>query len=134
MGLIKSVLPIQPCPRNSRHFVCRAKKISSSGVVMVFDYCKDCNRRVKTNGRTWINHAIAGDIESYPLMDDYQSKYGEPCCICGSLDGTQYHHFAPHNVFPNEYDSWPGDFLCLKHHNYWHDSMKDYDRYAKPKV
>lgn len=59
----------------------------------------------------------------------------EPCIIPDCPDTpTEYHHFAPSNVFGAEADLWPCLPLCRPHHLEWHRRMDGYRWQAKRAV
>lgn len=57
----------------------------------------------------------------------HRNEIGEVRCVVRNCNepGYEYHHFAPQNVFP-DFDDWPYEPLCHKHHEYWHQSMDGY--------
>jgi len=100
--------------------IIQAKRRISNGTYQVIDYCLDCKRNA--NGTHIISHKQIEDIESLPLLQDYTTT-AAPCDVCGSHDGTEYHHWAVRHIFGDDADQWPGAFLCRTHHMEWHKRM-----------
>lgn len=69
---------------------------------------------------------IPSTIEEISTKRDYRT--GEPCLICGSMQGTEFHHFLP-RVFRHDprvaphWETWQtcGVNLCRDCHELWHE-------------
>lgn len=120
-------LPIIQIPRHC--FYCQSRKITrvknriGNGAFQVWDMCVNCERHAW--GRVYyIPHKQAGmPLEEIPLFQDYM-KHNPPCVVCHSREGTELHHFAPRHIFgTEEAERWPKEYLCVKHHRVWHESV-----------
>lgn len=101
----------------------RMRNIISNGDSQVFDWCIDCDKNAR-GAAIYLKHGDIGDPEQYPIKENYYAS--APRCVrCGSR-GAEYHHWAPKAVFGNAADLWPGDYLCQRCHDNWHDSVKRY--------
>ena len=67
-------------------------------------------------------------IDDWCLRDNVDRS--EPCARCGSTDGTELHHWAPRNTFPDA-NAWPTSYLCRDCHHAWHRTMDGYRWHAK---
>ena len=97
--------------------VIRGKRIISNGTYQVIDYCIRC--MCNANKTHILSHKQVEDLGDLPILGDY-AKDAPPCDICGSRDGTEYHHWAVRHIFKDDADQWPGAFLCRSHHSEWH--------------
>jgi protein-arginine kinase activator protein McsA len=108
----------QRCNQNVSALLVR--RISASGVSMVYWQCPDCQDAID-KAPHWIKHdqltTAKIDPETLPVAGDYRQQHA--CAVCGSV-GTEYHHFAPKHLFGDEADLWPTAYLCLRHHHQWH--------------
>jgi hypothetical protein len=73
---------------------------------------------------------VAGDLDKMPIIADYTTK-AEPCAVCKSTDGVEYHHWAPRHIFGWECEKWPGAYLCPAHHAKWHEAVEGEKRWQK---
>lgn len=101
--------------------------IISSGAKVVRLMCRSCGKNAIRPGFNF--KASAFNLDELPIIDDYREN-NPPCSVCDK-SGTEYHHFAPRNVFGAEADRWPGAWLCVKHHREWHDRMSGYSYSSK---
>jgi hypothetical protein len=86
---------------------------------MVYWYCESCEHAINKPPK-WLPHDLVSKfviIDNLPVIGDYSQN--EHCAVCGK-PGTEYHHWAPRHKFGDEADSWPGAYLCKKHHDQWH--------------
>lgn len=60
-------------------------------------------------------------LDSLSVGADY-SLNNPPCARCGVL-GTELHHWAPRELFPDDFGAWPTTYLCPKHHQEWHNKV-----------
>lgn len=95
------------------------KGYASNGALRVWWHCDACDKNAVRPG---FCVKLAGSPDSLPLMYDYRTT-AEPCVVCGSTAGTEYHHFAPRHIFGDDADKWPGAYLCRICHMLWHKTM-----------
>jgi hypothetical protein len=57
------------------------------------------------------------DWQARNVWRDYRNQ-AEPCQRCGA-PVSEYHHWAPRSLF-DDYEKWPGDWLCPECHTLWH--------------
>ena len=65
--------------------------------------------------------AAGVDVDALPVVD----IVGSPRCSvqgCGAR-GAENHHWAPREAFGADADLWPTDYLCVPHHDRWHETM-----------
>lgn len=89
------------------------RHIIANGRTHLVAVCKACRQR-----RT--GPIPGGDWHSsdFPILVD-DSRAAPPCERCGSQDGTERHHWAPHHLF-SDADDWPTSYLCRQCHTRWH--------------
>lgn len=97
------------------------RQINSNGAHVAVERCRLCGRN-PNKGKPFLSKKDIPNFDELPLLVDY-SKQSEPCVVCGSKDGSEYHHFAPRHLFDNA-DEWPTGWLCMKHHNEWHKKTR----------
>lgn len=74
----------------------------------------------------WPDRVIPATIDEIRTRHDYRQS--EPCFVCGSTGGTEFHHFLPRTfrsdsrVSPN-WERWNrcGVNLCRSCHELWHE-------------
>ncbi len=99
--------------------------IKRNGSMQVRVRCVRCNREpYQSAPRRGTEYA---DV----LLADMRDS--SVCERCGSLDGVEYHHYAPRNVFPDA-DKWATGYLCVTCHHEWHRAMNGYTWNAKRRV
>ena len=98
------------------------KTIMASGAFHVWRRCIHCLENVSKPG-PWLSLKAIGpiDIESLPIFDDYRLN-NPPCAVCGAI-GTEEHHFAPKELFPETFERWPKAYLCKLCHQEWHNTI-----------
>lgn len=87
--------------------------INTNGVKQIRRLCVVCGDGPTINYK----HETFPDVDSIPVIADHRD--GTPCERCGSLEGTEYHHWAPSALF-DDADNWPTSYLCRDCHNRWH--------------
>ena len=96
----------------------------ASGEVHIAYRCLSCLKNLNSTGQ-WIGKEtikkLAIDIESLPIFDDYRAN-NPPCAVCNKR-GTELHHFAPKELFPDTFEDWPKAYLCKTHHDEWHNKL-----------
>lgn len=100
------------------------KVIMASGEIHIRYRCRACHKNLNTNGE-WVGKKMLIakniDIESLPVFDDY-TENNPTCAVCGRR-GTELHHFAPKELFPETFELWPKSYLCKEHHQEWHNKI-----------
>lgn len=96
--------------------------IKRNGSQQVRMRCVRCNREPRDSAPT------RGSEYWNVLLADMRDSL--VCERCGSLDGVEYHHYAPRNVFPDA-DKWGTGHLCIECHREWHRTMNGYAWTAK---
>ncbi|MFN8147951.1 MAG: hypothetical protein U0R76_10845 [Candidatus Nanopelagicales bacterium] len=75
-----------------------------------------------------------GPVRRGEAIDDWCLRdlvhRAEPCARCGTTTGTELHHWAPRNTFPDA-DDWPTSYLCRDCHRTWHRTMDGYRWHAR---
>ena len=94
------------------------RQINSSGAQVAVERCEVC-RRPPVKGRPFISKKSVENYDSLPIFSDYRET-AEPCAVCGSTEGTEYHHYSPRHLFGGDADKWPTGYLCPAHHREWH--------------
>jgi hypothetical protein len=94
---------------------------------MCYWFCLECYKiAAKVGENQFIGHGVLWDNykvkpEELPVARD-RGIDCHPCAICGSRY-TEYHHWAPsflRDSFGEDYNKWPGTWLCREHHKLWH--------------
>lgn len=96
---------------------------ASNGAVHVATACLSCEALSSWYGKREL--AAAGvDLAVIPIERDYSAEdMAEPCVVCGSRIGVEFHHFAPQTYrayFSDPVGDWPVLPLCGYHHDEWH--------------
>ncbi len=64
-------------------------------------------------------------IGEYCFKDNRRVYGTHPCARCGSMEGTELHHWAPVSIFGwSEAERWPKAWLCTDCHTRWHRMMR----------
>lgn len=98
-----------------------AAVVFANGSGHVVEYCYDCERRSDFYGKDELRTAGV-DADALEVVQDNRDP-AMPCEVCGSVDGTELHHWAPqtHEHRFREYSAWPTVELCRECHREWHD-------------
>jgi hypothetical protein len=113
---------------------CGSKRIlfgiqySASGSLTIIAKCDKCGNRPQSK-HPFYNKADF-DLTKLQIWEDYRQR-SEPCAVCKSRNGSEYHHFAPRHLFGDDADMWPGAWLCKEHHDQWHNIVTPNMRKAK---
>jgi len=77
------------------------KVIMSSSEIHITRRCHWCKSQIGQ----WVSKKLLNgiDLDTLPILADYQLN-NEPCAVCGAL-GTELHHWAPKELFPDDYES-----------------------------
>ena len=119
---IKSSVICDQCKDHQPALLMRT--VSASGVSMPFWFCLTCQRPA-TKPTRWLSHALVRAYGADPsLLPIFSSNPAVRCIHCGAL-GSQYHHWAPKEIFQDA-EEWPGGYLCQRCHREWHDRMVGY--------
>jgi hypothetical protein len=98
---------------NMSGVVALGKVKCANGTVQYKAYCPDCLRK----GTNFPRSDIEGlDEARIPIIRDHDVV---PCERCGSINGSEVHHWAPSHLFDDS-DRWPTSHLCLRCHRLWH--------------
>lgn len=100
------------CNQGARPRALWTLTIKSDGTRIATLRAVPCDHKIKDRG--------AGRTEELPLWVDH--RFGAACARCGSLEGTQTHHWAPRALF-DDADEWPMAELCKRCHARWHRTM-----------
>ena len=85
----------------------------ANGSIQYKAYCPECGGK----GTNFPYSDVAGlDDDRIPVISDHNII---PCERCGSEDGSERHHWAPHHLFSDP-DEWPTSYLCKICHLEWH--------------
>lgn len=96
----------------------------ANGTQMAFRRCWHCG---SMTGEGIGAVPRGGTIHDVCLRDNRSTQ---PCQRCTATVGTEYHHWAPRNTFPDA-DQWPGAWLCRSCHRLWHRTMDGYRWHAR---
>lgn len=61
-------------------------------------------------------------FEESDLMVVFDGRDSSRQCAyigCNEI-AVEYNHWGPRYLFPDDYENWPGDYLCPEHHLLWH--------------
>lgn len=98
-----------------------AANVCANEVVFIGWWCTICRGWAQPG--MWIPKAkvleLGVKIEALPVR---QMELGERCIRCYGY-GAEYHHWAPKALFREDFDKWPGDYLCRRCHDRWHTIM-----------
>lgn len=87
--------------------------VASNGAARGCQYCFRCGSLDSLpRGAAIFNVCIRSHVESAP-----------PCERCGSTEGAEQQHWAPHAIFKDSWD-WPTSWLCRPCHRLWHNAMR----------
>lgn len=87
--------------------------VRGNGTAAGCRYCFTCGSLdALPRGSTILNVCIRSHVES-----------AHPCERCGSIEGTEYQHWAPQAIFKDA-DRWPTSWLCRPCHTLWHKAMR----------
>jgi hypothetical protein len=104
--------------------------IISSGKEVATQRCSLCGR-VPDKKRPFLPKKEIKDFDKLPLFDDFSAD-APACGYMGCQNkGTEYHHYAPRHLF-DDADFWETGFLCLYHHNLWHERTRTGSYYPQP--
>ena len=95
------------------------KVVMGSGKIHIARRCRLCKSQIGQ----WVSKKLLKgiDLDTLPLLADYRLN-NEPCAVCGVL-GTELHHWAPKELFPDDFEKWPQSWLCPTHHQEWHNRI-----------
>ena len=100
------------------------KTIMASGAFHIWYRCKLCQRNVTSPGPYLSKKSpiLQGlNLDDLPTLEDYRAN-NPPCAVCGAI-GTEEHHIAPKELFPDTFELWPKVYLCKDHHAEWHNKI-----------
>jgi len=103
------------------HNVMPARQRNSNGAFHILQWCFDCNRCASPK-TIYISKALIPGWEVLPIVVDYLDQ-APPCEVCGSLAGTELHHWAPRHIFGDRAEQYPKSWLCKACHDEWHRTM-----------
>lgn len=118
---IETVLDIVPSKYHPRHKrICTSPNplldigavVGSNGITQYKVYCTECREK---------GGAIAYDVlrgVNTSTIKTIRTHKIAPCERCGSLDGSELHHWAPRHLFEDA-DEWPTSHLCRRCHMKW---------------
>lgn len=89
------------------------KVVCSNGAIQYKAFCLECGGK----GTDLPHSTVEGlDQARIPVISNHDRV---PCERCGSVDGSEVHHWAPSHLFEDSFD-WPTSHLCRKCHMEWH--------------
>jgi hypothetical protein len=95
------------------------KVVCANGSTQYKSYCMECGGR----GGNLLHSDVAGlDQPRIPILSE---KEIVPCERCGSMDGSEVHHWAPMHLF-DDAEGWPKSHLCISCHREWHAKVTPY--------
>ncbi len=98
------------------------RQINRNGGKVVAERCPSCKKN-PNKGRPFLSKKLVENWDLLPLLED-NMMYSSPCIYKGCENkNTEYHHFAPRHLF-QDFEKWPGGFLCMEHHSVWHKTTK----------
>ena len=105
------------CKRCAHGDITRVRQKKNDGGYHVIDLCNKCKENATPGYFIPQKGMDVLLLPEYipPYLDQHKCAHTE----CGSFD-TQYHHFAPKHLF-DDYENWPGAWLCKMHHREWHN-------------
>lgn len=87
-----------------------------NGSIQYKFYCNECGGKAGGN----LPHSYISDLDDskIPFLTIHEIM---SCERCGSMEGSEIHHWAPQHLFGNlEASCWPTSYLCRKCHLLWH--------------
>lgn len=151
VGWVKPIDPLlmerPACPTcgqtGSVHLI---RNIQINGNLLIYWHCDSCERRASSAlGHQRVLRYLEYLRYRLPHRDDiptkledirtgYDHRGDEPCFVCGSMNGTEYHHMMPFafcndpRVAPN-WSQWEqcGVRLCRVCHELWHELVAPMD-------
>ena len=116
------------------------RNIQINGNSLIYWHCDDCDKRTSQA----LSHQSVlrylqfiryrrPDLTNIPtaiadIRTGYDHRASEPCFVCGSMNGTEYHHFLPFAFYddPRVKPNWRqwdqcGVRLCRPCHELWHE-------------
>lgn len=91
-------------------------RVNVDGRVAATLRCLVCGLQYRHIGAT----NVINNPALLPVWSDSTSPH--PCERCGSINGTQRHHWAPWHLF-DDAESWPTAHLCIPCHQLWHERV-----------
>lgn len=103
------------------------KKIAVSGAETFVWICDTCHRFAPFGGPLFIaadkvyGFLNQGQLDALEVLmpESIESR----CAVCKSRN-VELHHWAPKQLFGDDAERWPKDYLCIPCHNEWHKRMK----------
>ncbi len=103
-----------PCVEFRHELGERVAVRNANGRLATREQCENCGRVTSYNVPG--NQASAAKL---PLREDYLGN--NPACEPCTADGTEWHHFAPSSLFPDDHSRRHfGAYLCPECHAEWH--------------
>lgn len=98
------------------------KTIAANGATAISARCFACGADIRGKGK-WISQKIIPQavLKKLLVLNDYRGD-NPPCAVCGTV-GTELHHWAPRELFPDTCEDWPKSYLCDTHHKEWHNKV-----------
>lgn len=124
------------------------RTIQINGSSLIYWHCETCEKYASQPlphqrvlhflaylRQRWPERNIPSTIDEIRTRYDYRED--EPCFVCGSIQGTEFHHFLPQafrhdpRVSPN-WERWStcGVRLCRSCHELWHELVAPMDLLA----
>lgn len=97
----------------SSEVVALGKVRCASGAIQYKAYYLDCGGRGSDLPHGDVKHL---DDSRIPFITEHDVV---PCERCGSLNGSEVHHWAPSYLFEDS-ERWPKSHLCRECHMEWH--------------
>lgn len=89
-----------------------------NGLIVAARECRTCGY-VRTELGVSMTQADAAQL----LLRRDRTAEADRCTRCGSMEGTERHHWAPRAIFGDAAEGWPTDDLCRACHIEWHRRM-----------
>lgn len=118
LELFLDILAGLQCRRHNG-YIAFGKCEMQNGKFHVMARCSDCSQRLGQ----WISkESIPADIlDNLPVFETYLD-HKNTCEVCGK-NGVELHHWAPKELFPDNFENWPKSNLCPDCHQKWHNAV-----------
>jgi len=107
------------------------RQFAGNGAMQIFWFCTVCGCNatssfIKRSDAAMLLIQYGAGIEDIEVLADYRHE-SPKCIVCGDI-GTEYHHWLPQAFMErvDNHGAWPGDHLCKKHHDQWHELVTPY--------
>lgn len=115
------------CERCHKPQIQLVRRIAMNGANQVYWHCFNCDRPASKNGSNIAHSELhkygIESIEELQVIKDYRDE-SIKCAVEGcDSNSVEWQHWAPKHLFPQDFERWPQDYLCIEHHIEWHNKV-----------